>query len=308
MKVSVLVPNFNNERWLKQSIESCLAQGHLLHEIIVVDDHSTDNSIDLLNTLSAKYPQKIKVFANPEKGANAARNYGFSQCSGQYIQWLDSDDYLLPGKFEAQIAELEKGAADIVYSDWRMDKWVNGVLIKKEIKKYKDYPDFLEELIKENWNASHSYLMTRAMAQKLSSGIGWNPETMVGQDREYFTMAGILGARFKYVPGVFAIYNSQDKGTIAGMAFEKRLIQNQKLEKRFRLEISNSLIIGVNEKLTYLNILHTHKLKACFYSKRIHIDEAFSLLRVRWDLMHYKMRLPIFFIYFLKHLQFFLKK
>jgi glycosyltransferase involved in cell wall biosynthesis len=274
----------------------------------VVDDHSTDNSWDLLQSWRDQYPETIRIFNNPVKGANHARNHAFEQSTGQYIQWLDSDDRLLPGKFDRQIVPLQNGEADIVYSDWQMDFWVEGQMTRSEQMIYQDYPDYLEELIKENWNVSHSYLMTRAMALKLSGNIGWNPETKVGQDREYFTMTGILGARFKYVQGVFAVYNSQDKGTIAGIAFDKRLIENQKLEKRIFNEIQASPNIPTLKKKVYSSILYTHKIKACFYLNEIPIDEPFSLFELRWDLIHYKMRLPIIFLYFIKHIQYFLKK
>src|SRR5690606_38881964 len=110
-------------------------------------------------------------------------------------------------------------------------------LTRSEIKNFSPTNDYLFGLIKENWNAAHSYLIRRSYAEKLHVNKGWNPETKVGQDREYFTMAGILGAKFHYVPGVFAVYNKQDRGTISGMDFLQRLELNQKLENRFREEI-----------------------------------------------------------------------
>ncbi len=242
--VSVLIPNFNNEKWLYSCIESCIGQGELLHEIIFVDDHSADNSLALLNSFVNKYPGKIKISINPKKGANSARDYAFFQSSGKYVQWLDSDDYLLPGKFENQIKPLLNEEADIVYSDWKMNYWIDGELKNQEIKNYKQYPDFLQELLKDNWTSPNNYLMTYEMAERLSGGIGWNPETKVGQDREYFTMAGILGARFQYVPGVYAVYNKQKLGTISGIEFKKRLELNQELENRFRSEINKSRSIA----------------------------------------------------------------
>ena len=274
----------------------------------MVDDHSTDNSWDLLQLWRDKYPEKIRIFKNPEKGANHARNFAFEQSTGQYIQWLDSDDRLLPGKFERQIIPLKNGEADIVYSDWQMDFWVDGEWTKSETKTYKAYPDFLEELIKENWVASHTYLMTRAMAQKLAGGTGWNPETKVGQDREYFTMAGILGARFKYVPGTFAVYNKQLYGTISGMDFKKRLELNQVLEYRFRKEIEKQAWIALARKRRYLDILDTHKLKACFYHDKIRLDRPISPLSIRWELMHWKMRWAIPWVYLRVHLVFLFSK
>ena len=308
MKVSVLIPSFNNASWLPACLQSCINQRQLLLEIIVVDDHSTDNSWEILQLWREKYPESIKIFKNPEKGANHARNFAFEQSTGQYIQWLDSDDRLLPGKFEKQIMPLQNSEADIVYSDWQMDFWVDGVLTKSEKKAYQDYPDFLEELIKDNWTSPNNYLMTRAMVQWLAGGIGWNPETKVGQDREYFTMAGIFGARFKYVPGTFAVYNKRLSDTISGMDFKLRLELNQVLEGRFRNEIAKQAWIDPARKRTYLNILNTHKLKACFYHPKIKLDNSISPFSIRWDLMHWKMRLVMPWFYLKEHVCFLFSK
>jgi glycosyltransferase involved in cell wall biosynthesis len=289
--VSVLIPSFNNAQWLTACIESCIAQQSLLHEIIVVDDHSTDGSFSVLKDLQQRYPVIIKLFTNPKKGANHARNYAFAQSTGKYIQWLDSDDFLLPGKFEAQIRSLEKSESDIAYSDWRMDFWSNGEKIDSDQKLYKDYSDFLLELIKDNWTSPNNYLVTKSFAQKLDGGIGWNPETKVGQDREYFTMAGILGAKFVYVPGMFAVYNKQESGTISGMDFKKRLELNQILEERFRVEIAKQDWFPKEKKLKYNAILDTHKLKACFYHPRLKISRWINPFKIEWQLMHWKMRI-----------------
>lgn len=289
--VSVIIPNYNNAQWLPKCLDSCLKQGELLKEIIVVDDQSTDNSLDILEKYTLIDPNIIKVYTNPKKGANNARNYGFEQSTGQYIQWLDSDDRLLPGKFENQIKLLQNGEADIVYSDWQIDYWEEGKKVKSENKFYEDYEDFLEVLLKDNWTSPNNYLMTRKMAERLSEGVGWNPFTKIGQDREYFTMAGILGAKFKYVPGVFAVYNKQREGTISGMAFKDRLELNQILENRFRKEILINEKITEGRRKAYLKVLNTHKAKACFYNSKICFDRIISPFQIQWSLMHWKIRL-----------------
>ncbi len=304
--VSVLIPNYNNAGWLRQCIQSCLGEGELLHEIVVVDDHSPDDSLDILKHLQDRHPQKIKVYLNPEKGANSARNYAFAKSTGKYIQWLDSDDIILEGKFQAQVPVLETGNIDIVYSDFRLDYYDGPKFEKSENKTFDVYEDYLMELLKDNWNSPHSYLLKRSLAKKLDDGIGWNPSTQVGQDREYYTMAGILGAKFAYVRGCFAVYNKRKTGTISGMDFKRRLELNQALEDRFRMEIKNSPIL--KNKKEYLKILDTHTIKACFYHHKIKTSRFISLLNIKWSLMHWKMRLMIPFVWLRMHIQWFLMK
>lgn len=304
MKVSVLIPNYNKKPWLVNCVQSCLDQNGLLKEIIIVDDNSTDGSQQVIENLCSTHPELIQFYYNPGKGANDARNFAFEKSSGEFIQWLDSDDYLLPGKFKNQVQTLENSQADICYSDWRMDHYVDGSIQFTETKKYRAYDDFLYQLMIDNWTSPNNYLMTRTIAEKLSNGIGWNPKTRVGQDREYFTMAGILGARFVYASGVFAVYNKQEKNTISGMEFKERLILNQGLENRFRAEISGSNFLTDNQKIDYIQIIDTHTVKACFYNSEISFPYFINPFKLRWTLMHWKMRLAMPWILLRKNLQF----
>lgn len=306
--VSVIIPNYNNASSLAKSIDSCLAQGDALKEIIVVDDISTDNSLDILRSYKNKYPDKIQYFTNPKKGANNARNYGYEQSSGDYIQWLDADDVILPEKFNRQIEILESTHSDIAYSNFQFDYYCEGRFTHSEVKLFRQYEDNLLELLKDNWNAVHSYLIKRTVAEKLRNGTGWNPETKVGQDREYMTMAAILGARFIFVPGVFAVYLKQDSGTTSGMAFKKRLELNQNLENKFRKEIVKQDWISDRKKTYYEQILDTHKIKACFYHKGIRLHKRISPFGIEWSMMHWKMRMAMPYLLISKNLQFYLNR
>ncbi|MER2998314.1 glycosyltransferase family 2 protein [Pontibacter populi] len=304
--VSVVIPNFNNAIWLPACIESCLQQKSIL-EIIVVDDHSTDESWQVLASYKKMYPSLIKIYQNPDKGANYARNYGFEQTYGEFIQWLDSDDVLLNDKFSNQIAQLEAQGADIAYSDFRIDEYKKGGLINQTIKAYGPFEDFTEELLKDNWTCPNNYLVRRNIAVKLANGIGWNNNTKIGQDREYFTVAALLGAKFIYVEGCFAVYNRWSEGTISGMSFKRRLELNQIIEKRFKSMILESNFPEYKKK-NYLRILNTHKLKACFYNPSIKVDDLFFLSEIRWDLIHYKMKVILPFVYFNQTLIFIFNK
>jgi glycosyltransferase involved in cell wall biosynthesis len=305
--VSVIIPCFNCEDHIAKTVQSCLAQGELLREVIVVDDDSTDNSLKVLGLIAKEEP-KLKVIRNKKKGANNARNLGFEASDGEFIQWLDADDLLLPGKFESQVNALETAEADIAYSDFRLDKYDGERLIKSERINFESVEDYLFELIKDNWNASQSYLVRSNVAKRLSGGVGWNPKTLVGQDREYFTMAGILGARFQYVPGVYAVYNNQLYGTISGLEFKKRLELNQVLERQFGDMIRASKWISTGKKRAYLKVLNTHKVKACFYHSRISFDNDISLSEIDWHLIHWKMRLPILYKFIVQKLLYLISK
>lgn len=206
--VSVIIPNYNCSRWLSATLDSCLAQNNYLKEIIVIDDGSQDSSLEILNDYVRRYPF-VKVFPNRQKGGNAARNSGFELSSGDYIQWLDADDQLLPGKFEVQIKALKESNSDIAYSDWKQ-VFTNDQqqVINTELKKKSAYNDFLYEILADNWSPPCSYLLTRKAALAVNKCKGWNTETKISQDREYFSKAAIIGLKFVYAPGILSVYNT----------------------------------------------------------------------------------------------------
>lgn len=256
-----------------------------------MDDQSTDNSRQLLEKWQKEYPQIIKIFQNPEKGGNKARNFGYQQASGSYIQWLDSDDRLLPGKLKAQVNFLEQNPkTDVVYSDWKMDFYSEGILERTQTIDYGPFKDFLYELIKDNWTVPCNYLLRKSFADQLANGVGWNTQTVVGQDREYFTKMAILGAKFSYVPGVFSVYNRWSSSTVSGMPFDKRLEHCYKLESHFKDLILKSNWIGNSEKKRLVKILNAQAVLAKYYHPSLELTSPIDWKAISWKNIPWKIR------------------
>ncbi len=104
--VSILIPAFNAERWIAQTIDSALAQTWERKEIIVVDDGSTDNTYSVACGFQ---PRGVTVLRQSNQGAAAARNTAFAASHGSYIQWLDADDLLAANKIENQLKARRPG-------------------------------------------------------------------------------------------------------------------------------------------------------------------------------------------------------
>lgn len=101
-KVSVIIPNYNYGRFLRQSIESVFDQTLTAHEIIVVDDGSVDDSVEVLNSFGSS----IRVVVQKNAGVAAARNKGVEIATGDFFAFLDADDYWYPQKLEKQIQKF----------------------------------------------------------------------------------------------------------------------------------------------------------------------------------------------------------
>jgi len=120
MKLSIIVPIYNVKQYLRKCVESLLAQDYDDYEIILVDDGSTDGSGDLAVSLAvspsshlATSPQ-IRVIHQPNQGLSGARNTGIKAAKGEYIEFLDSDDYLQPNMIGRLMAQIECDNLDIL--------------------------------------------------------------------------------------------------------------------------------------------------------------------------------------------------
>lgn len=113
-KISVIVPVHNTEKFLGRCLESLVQQKEEDIEFILIDDASTDNSLEILTSYQEKYPKKIKVISLKENvGTAVARNVGLEHATGAYIGFVDSDDYISPLMYEKLLEALQTTNADI---------------------------------------------------------------------------------------------------------------------------------------------------------------------------------------------------
>ena len=118
-KISVVIPVYNVEQFLRECVDSVLEQTVSDFEIILVDDGATDSSGAICDEYGAK-DQRVRVIHQANGGLSAARNRGLDAANGEYIYFLDSDDYLAPNTLEALLECAEQAAADVVF----FDAWV----------------------------------------------------------------------------------------------------------------------------------------------------------------------------------------
>jgi len=115
--VSVITPNYNCARFIGQTIESVLSQTYRNWEMLIVDDCSTDNSVEIIEKY-IKQDERIKLFSTDKKTGSPVepRNIGIKNAQGRYIAFLDSDDIWLPKKLENQIKQFNDDKVVIVFS------------------------------------------------------------------------------------------------------------------------------------------------------------------------------------------------
>ena len=117
MKVSVIVPVYNVEKYLRKCLDSLVNQTMTDYEVIVVNDGSTDTSESIINEYIGKYPV-IKAFKKENGGMSSARNTGLKYATGKYIAFVDSDDYVGPSFLEKMYTKAIENNSDVVICDY----------------------------------------------------------------------------------------------------------------------------------------------------------------------------------------------
>ena len=142
-QISIIMPVYNSEQFVAGSIESVLAQQFTSWELIIIDDGSTDNSGQICDSFSLK-DSRVKVFHINNGGVSNARNYGIQQANGEYIQFLDSDDYLVPETL--QTAYTQKGDSDLLI--WGYERFPRKVIkCADSVRHYMNHEEFAEAFL-----------------------------------------------------------------------------------------------------------------------------------------------------------------
>jgi glycosyltransferase involved in cell wall biosynthesis len=210
--VSVVIPCYNQGRYLHEAVQSVLSQTYPDIEIVVVDDGSDDATASIARGFGAR----IRLLQQPHRGASAARNLGLSACAGEHVQFLDADDKIEPDKILRQAEFLARNpGTGIVYSDVRYFSDANpeartlGPYALAEGRPWTpmlwEAPGtMLEKLMHRNLLAINSALVRRGAVAAVGP---WNESLCAVEDWEYWIRCAAAGVAFSYRewPGTLAL-------------------------------------------------------------------------------------------------------
>jgi len=212
--VSVLIPCFNAERFIGETIESVLRQTWSKIEIIVVNDGSTDNSVSEVRRFSNS---RLRLADLPHTGAAASRNEAFRLSKGEFIQYLDADDLISPCKIERQMQRLATNRKCVASADWG--------------RFYASYQEaiFGDEKMREDLSPLDWLAISRGdglgmmlpalwlIPRSIVFAAGpWNEDVSVGDDTEFFTRVLLLCEKVLFCEGARCFYRSGIKGSLSG--------------------------------------------------------------------------------------------
>ncbi|WP_316796706.1 glycosyltransferase family A protein [Pedobacter agri] len=252
--VSIIIPVYNAEKYLSETIESAMNQTWKNIEIIIVDDGSTDDSLRIARDFENSF---IKVYHQPNKGASSARNYGFKISKGDYIQYLDADDLLSNDKIENQLNTLKNFEDHIsitktVYFKKKIN--INDSSVNREWfnNNHNEPVDFLKRLYANDDIISksggmvtlHSWLTPRTVLTKAGD---WNEGLTVDDDGEYFCRVILASQGIRYSENGINFYRKYDtdkslSSTISLNAYQS-VLNALKIKHCHLIQRENSQII-----------------------------------------------------------------
>jgi glycosyltransferase involved in cell wall biosynthesis len=204
--VSVIIPALNAASVIGETLASCLKQTWTNLEIIVVDNGSSDGTLDVVHSLGAP---SIRIFECARQSASAARNFGVARSNGDYIQYLDADDILSPSKIETQLTRLRnQDDRSIASGPWvRFEK----IISEKEITPEAVWCDIDPQgFLIRSWTGggmipSFAWLTPRPVMEEAGP---WDEGLTLDDDGEFFTRVILKSSRILFCPGAMGYYRS----------------------------------------------------------------------------------------------------
>jgi len=197
--VSILIPAYNAERWLAQTIRSALAQTWPKKEIIVVDDGSRDGTLGVARGFESP---SVLVLTQENRGASTARNRALSHANGEYIQWLDADDLLAPDKIERQFrrTDYDWSGLTLLSSAFGEFYYRPGSARFTPTSLWQDWSplEFMVTKLRENlWMCPAVWLVSRELTDLAGP---WDEKLSLNDDGEYFARVVLASEKILFVP------------------------------------------------------------------------------------------------------------
>jgi glycosyltransferase involved in cell wall biosynthesis len=221
--VSILIPAYNAEEWIADTIRSAVSQTWSRKEIIVVDDGSTDQTAAAASRFASN---EVKVITVKNQGAAAARNHALQLSQGDYIQWLDADDLLAPDKIEHQIAALGEVenkkmllSAPWAYFNYRPER---ARFVPTSL--WHDLSP-VEWLLRKMGENLHMQTATWLTSRELADAAGpWDTRLISDDDGEYYCRVLLASKGTRFVPEAKVFYRvtSSSRWSYIGTSDKKK--------------------------------------------------------------------------------------
>jgi glycosyltransferase involved in cell wall biosynthesis len=268
--VSILIPAYNAERWIGDTIDSALRQTWPHKEIIVVDDGSTDQTAAIASNF---LKDGVAVITQKNQGASAARNEAFAHCRGDYIQWLDADDLIAPEKISRQMAMAERISDPrvLLSGEWGRFMYRARHARFSRTRLWEDLSptEWLFRKLGENlFMPPQTWLVSRELTEMAGP---WDERLSLDDDGEYFSRVVMACKGIHFVPGTRAFYRASGPGSLSDVDQSKRKLESLWLS--LRLQIHRLQTLENSERARTACVIFLDNWLKFFYPWRLDIVE-----------------------------------
>ncbi len=268
--VSILIPAYNSEQWIADTLESALAQTWRKKEIIVVDDGSSDLTLPNAKQFASKI---VQVVTQPNQGASVARNTAFSLCQGDYIQWLDADDLLDPHKVEKQVRTLKDCSSKrtLLSGAWAYFIYRKGKARFSPTPLWFDLTP-LEWMVRKLENNLQMQTDNWLVSRELSEAAGpWDPRLWKNNDGEYFCRVIMASDAIRFVPDARSYYRAAGFKSVTHIRGSNKKMESLFLSMKLHIRYLRSMEDSERTRLACLNYIRTRLPE--FYPYRLDLVE-----------------------------------
>jgi glycosyltransferase involved in cell wall biosynthesis len=264
--VSILIPAYNAEPWVADTIKSALSQTWPRKEIIVVDDGSRDETLRIARRFASK---DVSIVTQENQGASAARNRAFELCQGDYIQWLDADDLLSPDKVAKQMAAAQEGqdARKLFSSAWGYFYYrLNNATFPPSSLWFDLSP--VEWLVRKMGQNLHMPPATWLVSRELTQAAGpWDTRLSLDDDGEYFCRVILASDGIRFLPEAKMFYRMSGFGSLSYRGQSRKKLESQFLSMHLHIHYVRSLEDSERVRAACLNYLQTRFIR--FYPEEV---------------------------------------
>lgn len=275
--VSILIPAFNAEEFIGDTVESAIAQTWPHKEIIVVDDGSTDGTL----AVAQRYEGRgITVVSQRNQGAASTRNNLLALSKGDYIQWLDADDLLSQDKVECQLKSLggEINSRHLLSSPWANFSYRCGRAHFVRNSLWNDLAP-VDWLLRKMGENLHMQTATWLTSRELADAAGpWDTRLLSDDDGEHFCRVLLASSGVKFVPEGKVYYRITPTSRLSHIGQSDRKMDAMVISMKLHLKYIRSLEESERVRQACLNYLHTWLIH--FYPERPDIVRELGALAV----------------------------
>jgi glycosyltransferase involved in cell wall biosynthesis len=222
--VSTIIPVFNRTRMLREALESVIAQTYRPIEVVVVDDGSTDDTPAAADALATEHAGIVRVIHQGNGGVGRARDAGRQALRGEFVQHLDSDDLLLPRKFELQVAALRARPGCGAAYGWTRYRHPDG---RVEPRPWKRSGERIETMfpamLQERWWDTPTPLYRRSVIERAGA---WLP-LRVEEDWEYDARIAAQGVELAQVEDWVCEVRAHGEGHLSGRGLDPAILRDR---------------------------------------------------------------------------------